>query len=75
MCVSNWKMFISCGAQTCLHSCLGFLPHLVITHSHAVFLCYCYVQKELDMDFDKGQEKEPETEAHTPVRHASVLKE
>ncbi len=67
-------MFISCGAQTCLHSCWGFLPHLVITHSRAGFLCYCSVQKELDIDFDKVQEKEPETEAPAvPVRHARLL--
>lgn len=27
----NCNMFISCGAQQCLYSCWGFLPHLVIT--------------------------------------------
>lgn len=27
----NCNMFISCGAQRCLYSCWGFLPHLVIT--------------------------------------------
>lgn len=67
-------MFISYGTQTCLHSCWGFLPHLVITDSHAVLLCYCYVQKELDMDFDKLQEAEPKTEAPVvQVRHARHL--
>ena len=59
-------MFISCGTQTCLHSCCGFLPHLVITHSRHCFFCYCYVQKELDIDFDKVQERERERD-RSPV--------
>lgn len=64
----------SYGAQTCLHSCEGFLPHLVITHTHTHmhrFCDYCDVQKELDMDFDKVQKEKPEAEV--PVIPVSLL--
>lgn len=46
-------MFISCGAQRCLYSCWGFLPHLVITRSSALFLCFCFVQMESKTWFEE----------------------
>lgn len=36
--IHNYKMFISYGAQACFHSCKGFLPRLIVTHSHAVIV-------------------------------------